>query len=385
VVVVPAPAAGPCTTASPGADGIARCTWSLDAATEIQRVEATLVDDAGRPLDVPLHFAANLSRADDVRYAPGACPTLAGDLTVQQALDTLARLTDLEKLSGDGQVLQAGETPQEVVVRAVNDCGAVTGGQVTFTVESGGGTLPNGSNAQNVALAGDTAAIAWTLGAGPGTQVLRATLTQAEANGAVLPIVQPAPEVRFTATVIEGAGRDPGIHVRQVRLGGPILHNDATVPVSRLADQNNGLRVVCDAPIAPVIKGKPVVIVTLDLPYPLFPDDVKFWQGTPVVGFQPLELAGIVEVGPAEVLTWRAENATAAWLTKLLMPAVKARNVERLLVRVTVLGNFVWTEKGVYLDGEAFAKPTTAASIDWLPPSGDGRRGGNFAIWFWIR
>ena len=80
-----------------GANGVYSCTWQLGPTVQNQRVEAFLVeidgkpyvDDAGVPQLPAVFFNANLSKADQVAYTPGACADLAQATTVQQALDIL--------------------------------------------------------------------------------------------------------------------------------------------------------------------------------------------------------------------------------------------------------------------------------------------------------
>jgi hypothetical protein len=80
-----------------GANGVYSCTWQLGPTVQSQRVEAFLVeidgkpfvDEAGAPQLPAVFFNANLSKADQVAYTPGACADLAQATTVQQALDIL--------------------------------------------------------------------------------------------------------------------------------------------------------------------------------------------------------------------------------------------------------------------------------------------------------
>ncbi len=74
-----------------GSDGIASCTWELDAVTLVQQVEAHLLSDAGTPLPLPIRFNANLSVASQVAYNPAQCSNLAGITNVQAALDKLCQ------------------------------------------------------------------------------------------------------------------------------------------------------------------------------------------------------------------------------------------------------------------------------------------------------
>lgn len=74
------------------ADGIASVAWSLDGATELQKVTAIRVDADDNTIGARVEFAANLSRARDVSFDPSATPELAGALTVQDAIEQLARI-----------------------------------------------------------------------------------------------------------------------------------------------------------------------------------------------------------------------------------------------------------------------------------------------------
>jgi len=89
-----------------GPDGIASCSWSVDATTPIQRVQATLLDPApaspeakatpalsvGRTLGVPVFFTAGLSLASEVAYDPTSQKGLQGANTVQAAIDRLGEI-----------------------------------------------------------------------------------------------------------------------------------------------------------------------------------------------------------------------------------------------------------------------------------------------------
>lgn len=77
------------------ADGVATIDWLLDAATPNQRVVARLLDAAGNPTHLPIHFDANLSTAAATSFDPANTPALAGENTVQKAIEKLATLTQV--------------------------------------------------------------------------------------------------------------------------------------------------------------------------------------------------------------------------------------------------------------------------------------------------
>jgi hypothetical protein len=77
------------------ADGVARIDWSLDAATPTQRVVARLLNAAGQPTHLPIQFNANLSTAAATSFDPANTPLLAGENTVQGAIEKLAGQTQI--------------------------------------------------------------------------------------------------------------------------------------------------------------------------------------------------------------------------------------------------------------------------------------------------
>lgn len=77
------------------ADGVARIDWSLDAATPTQRVVARLLNAAGQPTHLPIQFNANLSTAAATSFDPANTPLLAGENTVQGAIEKLAGQTQV--------------------------------------------------------------------------------------------------------------------------------------------------------------------------------------------------------------------------------------------------------------------------------------------------
>jgi hypothetical protein len=75
------------------ASGVAEAAWTLSAlrAHVVQRASATLITSAnpGQLPPPPLHYTASLDFASGVAYEPGACTSLQGQTTVQEALDKL--------------------------------------------------------------------------------------------------------------------------------------------------------------------------------------------------------------------------------------------------------------------------------------------------------
>jgi len=189
------------------------------------------------------------------------------------------------------------------------------------------------------------------------------------------------------APKVEPAERS--IRVRTVLMAKEPLRNDTEVPASRLIQ---GIQFVCDAEVDPVaVGGKPVCVVTLDLPYPLNDSDVNLW-GPRLLGFQPLKLAATLST-EGIMISWRLHDEPLLWLRDgQLFDRVKRLHREsRVLAHLTLKGNVIWSGRNpenpsVYLDGDTFGLPSLegSGSVDVRLPSGDGRRGGDFEMWFWV-
>ena len=359
-----------------------------------QQMEAWLLDEADNdPIHLPIRFNANLSVAEQVAYDPGACAGLAGQATVQTAIDRLAEQLSLYKVSGDAQILLPGQTLQPIRVRAANRCGpvALQPGWVGFTVLSGGGSV----SAVTIDANG-IASCTWTLGPAQGTQELRAALQPAAG-----PAAEPS-RVIFTASR-SLAGIDPGIGIREVltpAASGPPMLNDDLLEVARLA---GGISIVCESELSPesgggvpgnppslfpphTVPSKPTCIVTLDLPYPLGPDR-ETWDFGEVAGFQPLVLGSIVEIR-SNIIEWQPTDAARRWLDILFQRLGTQDVTDRILGHLTIKGNFIWRrtdeEPDLYVDGEVFGRPGRNGTVAVEFPSGDGRRGGDLEMWFWL-
>lgn len=374
-----------------GPNGIASCTWSLGPAEankpNSQQVEAVLLDDTGKPVNIPMHFGANLSVADQVAYDPGkVCASLQDKKTVQEAIDTLATLASLYPVSGDDQSPLPAQKLDPLVVVAASKCGVVAGMDVLFTVISGGGQVmlqggvPVGAGT-TVTVTTDAQGLAscdWTLGPGPGSQIVEAVLRAGPG-----PIVAPV-SVRFTAQ-LRGAGAEPGFHVKGMNLiAGGKLDNNLDVVLGLFG---KGIQVDCDELVDPAsVASKhqfenPVCLVTVDIPYPFNPTDLAFYQTRPA-GFQTIILAGRVEASENSII-WQPALDVQRWLLAVFRELRKANLPERVLTHLILKGNFIWAtrQEDVFLDGELFAKGSQDAV---RLKSGDQRRGGDLWMWFWL-
>lgn len=280
----------------------------------------------------------------------------------------LTELTSLFYVSGDGQEGSlGGPLPRPIQVGVANGQYPVVDAMVRFRIISGNGSLNDGSVGEaGIIVRTDDHGIAscdWTLGSDLQSQQVEATL----ADGTHLP-------VRFNATLIQ---HEPGIRVERIRIAGNEVINDSEVPVAELA--MSGIRVSFSDPIhIESIRDKPVCLVTLMVPF--------LNEGGELIGYTPLVLAADDIGGTNRFVEWKPVARFQNFSEELF----KTGSVKRILAYLTLKGNFIWGENdpSVYLDGEVFGwqdmetvePPVTHVRF----PSGDGHRGGDLEMWFWL-
>jgi len=290
----------------------------------------------------------------------------------------LTELTSLFYVSGDGQEALPGQTlAKPIQVGVANGKWPVIGARVNFHITGGNGNLASGnSNGSDITIVTDNLGIAscsWTLDQSNQSQQVEARL----ADGSHLP-------VRFNAALAQAGGIEPGIHVKGINVANAPLLNDTNVTVTQLV---NGIRVDCDGDLFQgSVRDKPVCMVTLDMPFPFNSADMQLW-GSSVIGFTKLVLEAEVNSDNASIF-WRPSREATAWLVgRLFQMMTELKRGERVLARLTLKGNFIWAQSDtdLYLDGEVFGTQTAAAGNTNIKlPSGDGRRGGDLEMWFWL-
>lgn len=290
----------------------------------------------------------------------------------------LTELTSLFYVSGDGQESSPGQPlPKPIQVGAANGKRPVAGASVRFRVTGGNGNLSGGvGSGVDINVLTDALGVAscvWTLDGANQNQQVEAML----ADGSHLP-------VRFNAALSLPGGAEPGVRVRQIFVADKPLGNDTDVVVTDLL---RGLRVECDANLfINSVIDKPVCFVTLEMPFPFNSADMQVW-GSEVIGFQPLILDGVVKCEATNIF-WQASQPTSRFLlARLFQMMTEFKRGERVLARLTVKGNFIWSDKDpkVFLDGELFGSQIPGRAItDATFPSGDNRRGGDLEMWFWL-
>ncbi|MGH4024795.1 MAG: DUF6519 domain-containing protein [Pseudonocardiaceae bacterium] len=371
--------------ATTGPNGVARCYWrpASDVTRPSQRVTARLLDAGGAPIDTPVDFTASLSIAARVWFNPGTCAVLTGVQTVQAALERLASARSLVAVGGDGQLGQPGAIlplPAEVLVRA--SCGPVEGATVRCTVASGAVAAdPDdlGAGEDAVEITTDENGVGrcfWQLGDDDPVQVLTAALFP----GAVED--EPPVQLAFTASLQQLAG----IHVTSVVRRGDdeLLLNDSVVTADELLD---GIGVVLDrAPLKELVDDKPVLALTLDLPFPSAASDQALW-GEAVIGTQPMTLAADIalDTTDAPTVTWTPTPEVQGFLTERLFAGLTQLGLENLvLAHLTLTGRALADSDGPdrqVLNGLALGRPRADGTALELPTV-DDVRGADFTLWF---
>jgi hypothetical protein len=192
-------------------------------------------------------------------------------------------------------------------------------------------------------------------------------------------------------------GTEPGVRIRSVRLmSGTPLENDALVDPQDLA---RGIQINCDRSLfQDSVRNRnglpnPVCLLTISLPWPLNPTDRQLW-GVPaggILGYETITVAANVNADDNDIF-WvplvEQPNNVQDWLARrllFLVSDITRGQIRRVLAHLTLKGNFIWArdDQRMFLDGDVFgtrAQHGTALTL----PSGDGRRGGDFQMWFWL-
>ncbi|HEY7126531.1 MAG TPA: DUF6519 domain-containing protein [Ktedonobacterales bacterium] len=185
---------------------------------------------------------------------------------------------------------------------------------------------------------------------------------------------------------------DPALHITSVRLRN---QEKKDIPLKNGAEYAfvellQGIRVLCDGPIDKTTLGmlegtplSPTCYVTVDVPQTISLPGIR-----PVIaltGFQPLILAAAVTLEFPGVIFWNLEVGARTWIQETLLKLLGEARLQRVLFHLTLKGNFIWAadDPNRYLDGEALGVNENPYNLRL--PSGDGRRGGTFEMWFWMR
>ena len=172
-------------------------------------------------------------------------------------------------------------------------------------------------------------------------------------------------------------GPEPGLHVTQVSFtaGGAPLLNDTDVQLDALMD---GINILCDGNVDPNSISRPTCFVTVETVFSQF-------TAAPIgTAYQTLVLGADVGVA-GNTISWQPDQRVDPLLRQLVNSTPQGDR--GILTRLTLKGNFIWDRDNAnrFLDGEAFGVQQPGTNNTSLRlPSGDGRRGGDFEMWFWL-
>ncbi|QXD15749.1 choice-of-anchor D domain-containing protein [Rhodocaloribacter litoris] len=394
--------------------------WAFPARTATASIEWP-ADDLGDPACVTPH---------GIYHHYGRLALLAFDGTSWSVLadcrtffPPLTEVAAFAYAGGDGQEALPGETlayPLEAAVCLGQH--PVEGARVRFRILDGTGGSLSGGGATGTDLVVETgpdglAACTWTLDPDTGTPHQRVEATWLDAAGdprhhpirynANLSLAArvgytPAEDcepLSGTTTVQEaldrlclltGAPPEPGITIRAVELmqDGP-LPNDGHLALN---DFRNGLRVLCDADIDPFTvsfssgdfsrqRARATCYVTLEMPLVI----ERAAGGPLLAGYTPLVLPPAEAFVEANTIVWQPAPSALDWVAAELDRLRKrlATPDLEILARFVLKGHFIWAANDPtrYLDGETSGM---AEEPGLRFPGGDGRRGGDFEMWFWL-
>jgi hypothetical protein len=198
--------------------------------------------------------------------------------------------------------------------------------------------------------------------------------------------------------VSSGTAATSGFHITKIAFSdGTLVTNGGIFDAKRLA---RGLEVVCGDSLSAESVNRATFSLTIEMPWPLYGRplgsvDAGFWKTIvttntlPIFAFQPLILGAVPSVNPQDGRTarWVPRTPTTRLLTHF-SEILRYSREKAILTHLVLKGNFIWEAKDpqVYLDGEAFGAPAGERVAHNLRlPSGDGTRGGDFEMWFWLR
>jgi hypothetical protein len=202
--------------------------------------------------------------------------------------------------------------------------------------------------------------------------------------------VQQALDELFTRR--DDGGTSESVRITQITpLNDPTgnLQNDASITASAISP---GLRLQCSRRVDATTLTQATCYVILELPYPFTADERAYW-GQAVVGFQPVKLDGEVSTMQGATpdehwIIWKPANpsVTSFLQVGLLQKMSLDNRGTRVLARLILHGNFIRAHEDPVssLDGDTFGITTAGGNLHAALPSGDGRRGGNFEMWFWL-
>lgn len=172
-------------------------------------------------------------------------------------------------------------------------------------------------------------------------------------------------------------GPEDGLHVTQVLFAdsGAPLQNDSDVQLDAFM---NGINVQCDGNVDPGSVSRPTCFVTIETP------TSQITAAALGTIFQTLVLGANLGVA-GNTISWQPDKRIDPLLRQLI--TTLPQGDRGILARLTMKGNFIWDRDNAnrFLDGDAFGIQQPGSNNTGLRlPSGDGTRGGDFEMWFWL-
>ncbi|MBJ6762757.1 hypothetical protein JGU66_18490 [Myxococcaceae bacterium JPH2] len=379
--------------------GIAQVYWRPDGGPDARTTQEAVarLEVDGEGVHLPVRFSAHLNRAVAVAYEPSGCTTLRNVATVQEALDTLCRARSLGYVGGDGQQGARGQfLPSPLEVSVVTGETPLVGAMVRFRIVDGIGGDAILRRVDDPRVSGvvvdvptdgqGIAHVSWKLDGQTATQRVEAVLL--ETTGGTTAV----PPLHFTAGFAEVPG-EPALRVVDLSWGNPqmgTLANNGgyTYWLDGLLP---GIRLTCND-LLQEFESLPPFVVTMqvEVPFPITSQDTSYFRGLwtnyglgsmpAVIGYQPFTLIGNVRT-QGNTITWAPPRVTADWLAVLTGQAW----YNGVRMRLTVKGGFIRSRDGSrVLDGEVLSRSNAEPWAIALPNSGDGRRGGDFELFFYL-
>lgn len=140
----------------------------------------------------------------------------------------------------------------------------------------------------------------------------------------------------------------------------------------------DGINMQCDGNVDPNSISRPTCFVTIETPAS------QFTAAALGTTFQTLILGANLGVA-GNTISWQPDKRIDPLLRQLI--TTLPQGDRGILARLTLKGNFIWDRDNAnrFLDGEAFGVQQPGSNNTSLRfPSGDGTRGGDFEMWFWL-
>jgi Family of unknown function (DUF6519) len=323
------------------------------------------------PLAVVTRDATGWTRVSDCRrFAP-----------------SLDQMTSIDLIGGDGQETDPGAPLPEPIRFAVRNGGLpVAGARIRVTAKGGSVTDGTDTGSPIVTTTGpDGVAAAWWTpdGNGAPSQTLTAQRLDDHDTGIDVEVIATA---RLSALP---GGRTPGLHVIKAVLnaGGPFT-NDSETTADALA---RGITIVLDGAVRPDSvaldsRTKPVVRVTLDVPWPLTRELAAVWPDLKPVGFRAIELDAVVAAdADKHLVTWLPRNNVKEWLVGQLQHGLQQAGWERPLTGRLVLDGWAIVgrdDESLHLNGHGSTFVDADGRTQLSLPTDDEVTGGQFVQWF---